>query len=291
MNDEMIDQYKQSGRLAKKILHKGARMIAPGVSLAEVADCVCTMIHDEGAGIAFPPNISLNEAAAHDTAAPSDDRTFAAGDLVKLDIGIHIEGYIADTALTVDLGDNALLVEASRAALDSALSMAKPGIRAGELGAAIQEAIVSRGFRPVSNLTGHGLDLYSLHASPSVPNIGSGGGTLLKEGMAIAIEPFASTGSGRVNEGGRVEIFSQIAVKPVRTPAGRKILEEVRDRRGLPFARRWLSTDRADLALTALIRQGVLRSYPVLQDVPGSLVSQAEHTIIVTEDGCIVTTE
>lgn len=287
----MIDQYKQSGRLAKKILHKGARMIAPGVSLAEVADCVCTMIHDEGAGIAFPPNISLNEAAAHDTAAPSDDRTFAAGDLVKLDIGIHIEGYIADTALTVDLGDNALLVEASRAALDSALSMAKPGIRAGELGAAIQEAIVSRGFRPVSNLTGHGLALYSLHASPSVPNIGSGGGTLLKEGMAIAIEPFASTGSGRVNEGGRVEIFSQIAVKPVRTPAGRKILEEVRDRRGLPFARRWLSTDRADLALTALIRQGVLRSYPVLQDVPGSLVSQAEHTIIVTEDGCIVTTE
>jgi len=291
MNDEMIDRYKQSGRLAKKILQKGARMIVPGASLAEVADCICTMIHEEGAAIAFPPNLSLNEAAAHDTAGPSDDRMFSDGDLVKLDIGIHIDGCIADTALTVDLGDQPLLVEASRAALNAALSLARPGVRAGEIGAAVQEAIVSRGFRPVVNLTGHGLDLYSLHASPSVPNTGSGGGTLLKEGMAIAIEPFASTGHGRVTEGSRVEIFSQIAVKPVRIPAGRKILEEIRDRRGLPFARRWLKTDRADLALTALIRQGVLRSYPVLQDIPGSLVSQAEHTIIVTDEGCIVTTE
>ncbi|MDO8842404.1 type II methionyl aminopeptidase [Methanocalculus sp.] len=290
MNDEVLDQYREAGRLAKMILTKGAHMIAPDTPLAEVADSVCQMIEEEGAGIAFPPNISLNEAAAHDTAGPKDERIFVRGDLVKLDIGVHINGYIADTALTVDLGDNALLVGASRAALDAAISLARPGTRSGEIGSAVQEAITERGFRPVANLTGHGLDCYSIHASPSIPNIGSGGGTILREGMVIAIEPFASTGYGRVTEANRAEIFSQIAVKPVRLPAGRKILEETRERRGLPFARRWLTTDRPEIALTALIRQGIIRAYPVLQDISGSLVSQAEHTLIITEDGCIVTT-
>jgi methionyl aminopeptidase len=290
MKDEMLEQYREAGRLAKKILLKNASLITPGASLALVTDSVCQQIEEEGAGIAFPPNLSLNEAAAHDTAGPMDERVFSVGDLVKLDIGVHIEGYIADTALTVDLGDHDLLVRASRAALDAAISLARPGTRAGEIGSAVQEAITSRGFRPVANLTGHGLDHYSIHASPSIPNIGSGGGTIMREGMVIAIEPFASTGHGRVTEANRAEIFSQIAVKPVRLPAGRKILEEIRDRRGLPFSRRWLSVDRSEIALTALIRQGIIRAYPVLQDLPGSLVSQAEHTLIITEDGCIVTT-
>lgn len=290
MNDEIMDQYREAGRLARKIINTAAQWIVTDASVADTADAICLMVGDEGAGLAFPPNISLNEAAAHDTAGPGDDRIFENGDLVKLDIGLHLNGYIADTALTIDLGNHAPLVEASRAALDAAIALAKPGTAAGEIGSAVQETITGRGFKPVANLTGHGLDRYSLHAPPTIPNIGSGGGMILKEGMVIAIEPFASTGNGRVSEGNRVEIFSQITVKPIRLPAGRKILEEIRDRRGLPFARRWLKTNRADLALTALIRQGVIRSYPVLQDVPGSFVSQAEDTIIITEDGCIVTT-
>lgn len=290
MNDEILDTYREAGRLAHTILRKGASSIVPGATFSDITDSVCTMILEADAGIAFPPNLSINEAAAHDTAGPDDDRTLQHGDLVKLDIGLHLDGYIADTALTIDLGDHRLLVEASRAALNAAISLARPGTATGEIGAAVQEEITSRGFKPVANLTGHGLDRYSLHAGPSIPNTGSGGGVILREGMVIAIEPFASTGNGRVNEGSRTNIFSQIAVKPVRIPAGRKILEEIRDRRGLPFSKRWLRTDRADLALTALIRQGILRPYPVLQDAPGSFVSQAEDTIIIVEDGCIVTT-
>ncbi|MBR1369002.1 methionine aminopeptidase [Methanocalculus chunghsingensis] len=290
MNDEIIEQYREAGRLAKRILADGAARITPGVLISDIADSICSMVTDAGAGIAFPPNISINEAAAHDTAGPGDERIFQEGDLVKLDIGIHIDGYIADTAVSIDLGDHGKLIEASRAALDTAISLARPGATAGAIGAAVQETITMRGYQPVANLTGHGLDRFSLHAAPSIPNIGSSGGPLLKEGMVIAIEPFASTGTGRVSEGNRCEIFSQIAIKPVRPPAARRILEEIKDRRGLPFARRWLKTSRADLALTTLIRQGIIRPYPVLQDIPGSLVSQAEHTIIVTEDGCIVTT-
>ena len=240
--------------------------------------------------LAFPLNLSLNEDAAHDTASPGDTRIFAKGDVAKLDLGVQVDGYIADTATTVDLGINSLLVEASRQALEAAISRIRPGVTAGDLGMAIQSEIESRGYRPISNLTGHGLDRYVLHRSPTIPNIGMNGGVILEEGMVFAIEPFATTGSGHVTEKTRREIYSQISPKPVRIPAGRAILEKIKDRHGLPFARRWLNEKRMDLALPTLIRSQVLHVYPVLSDIPGSLVSQAEHTIIVTADGCIVTT-
>jgi methionyl aminopeptidase len=158
------------------------------------------------------------------------------------------------------------------------------------LGAAVQKEIESRGYRPIANLTGHGLDRYVQHGPPTIPNIGTGGGAVLEEGMVFAIEPFATTGSGHVGEKARMEIYSQISHKPVRIPAGRTILEKIKDRNGLPFSRRWLGERKLDLTLPALVRSGTLHAYPVLSDIAGSLVSQHEHTLIVTGDGCIVTT-
>ena len=289
-DDDILELYTEAGRIAKTVLTRAGEMVREDVLIGEVVDATHQEILDRGAGIAFPLNISLNEAAAHDTAGPDDERTFAAGDLVKVDLGVHLDGYIADTALTVDLGENGLLVEASRAALEKAISLVKPGITAGQIGAAIQHEIECRGYRPVANLTGHGLDRYSLHTAPTIPNIGIKGGAELEEGMVFAIEPFATTGTGHVGESQRVEIFQQIAIKPIRLAAAKKLLESVRDRNGLPFSRRRLPKAKMDLALMTLRRAGVLHAYPVLQDVAGSLVSQAEHTLIVTEDGCIVTT-
>jgi len=203
---------------------------------------------------------------------------------------VHLEGYIADTAVTVDLGDNGLLIEASKAALEKAIEIVRPGATSGALGHAIQQEIESRGFHPVSNLTGHGLARYSIHTLPTIPNIGFSGGATLEEGMVFAIEPFASTGSGRVTEKSRIEIFQQTAIKPVRLSSARKVLDAVRSRHGMPFARRWMADGKLDIALVSLVNQGIVRSYPVLSDIPGSLVSQHEHTIVVTGDGCIVTT-
>lgn len=290
MNEEIFERYIQAGKVASIILKKGADLIRPDASLAETAAQVEQMIIDAGLGVAFPVNISLNESAAHDTPSPDDNRIFRTGDLVKLDLGAHLDGYIADTALTVDLGDQGLLVEASVAARDAAIARVKPGVTIGELGTAVAAEIGSRGFRPVANLTGHGLDQFRLHMGPNVPNIGGIGGAVLEEGMAIAIEPFATTGTGYVNDQKHVEIFSQQSWKPVRMPASRKILSEIEPRKGLPFARRHLKTPKPDLALLRLVREGVLHAYPVLADVPGSYVSQSEHTMIVTSDGCVVTT-
>jgi methionyl aminopeptidase len=290
MKDEIFEKYLQAGKLAAQILQDGARKIRIGASYPDIVDSVESQVTNEGAGLAFPLNLSINEDAAHDTASPGDSRVLAKGDVAKLDLGIQIDGYIADTAVTVDLGTNTLLIEASREALEAAIRRVRPGVTVGDLGVAIQYEIESRGYRPISNLTGHGLGQYILHRSPTIPNIGIKGGMVLEEGMVFAIEPFASTGSGHVTEKTRREIYSQISPKPVRIPAGRAVLEKIRDRRGLPFSRRWVNERKTEIVLPALVRSQVLRSYPVLSDIPGSLVSQAEHTIIVTDDGCIVTT-
>jgi methionyl aminopeptidase len=290
MNDEILDNYREAGAIAAKILRDGAKEIRIGASYLDIIESIESRVIEEGAALAFPLNLSLNEDAAHDTASPGDPRILSKGDIAKLDLGVHVDGYIADTATTVDLGVNSLLVEASKQALEAAIDIIRPGVTAGDLGKAVQSTIESRGYRPIANLTGHGLDKYVLHRSPTIPNIGINGGVVLEEGMVFAIEPFATTGSGHVMEKTRKEIYSQISPKPVRIPAGRAILEQIRDRHGLPFSRRWLKERKMDLALPTLIRSQVLHAYPVLSDIPGSLVSQVEHTIIVTSDGCIVTT-
>lgn len=290
MKDDVFDKYRNAGSLAARILREGAHAIRVGASYLDLVESIEARVKDEGAALAFPLNLSLNEDAAHDTASWGDERVFRKGDVAKLDLGVQIDGYIADTATTVDLGNNSLLVDASTEALEAAIRAVKPGTAAGTLGAAVQKEIESRGYRPIANLTGHGLDRYILHRSPTIPNIGVNGGVVLEEGMVFAIEPFATTGSGHVGEKSRMEIYSQLSSKPVRIPAGRTILEKIRERHGLPFSRRWLGERKLDLALPALIRSGNLHAYPVLSDVAGSLVSQHEHTIIVTGDGCIVTT-
>ncbi len=291
MNEDIFEKYHDAGVLAAKILRHGAQAIRIGGSYLELVESIEEEVREEGAELAFPLNLSLNEDAAHDTASPGDERVFVKGDVAKLDLGVQIEGYIADTATTIDLGNNSLLLDASEQALESAIKAVRPGATAGELGAAIQKEIEGRGYRPISNLTGHGLDRYILHRPPTIPNVGIKGGVVLEEGMVFAIEPFASTGSGHVGEKTRKEIYSQLSQKPVRTPAARTIMNTIKDRHGLPFARRWLSGKKLDIALPGLVRSQVLHAYPVLSDIPGSLVSQHEHTVIITEEGCIVTTQ
>ncbi len=290
MDDEIFDKYRQAGAFAASVIRKGSAEIRPGAPYIEVIEFIEDLASSEESGLAFPLNVSLNEDAAHDTASTGDERVFAQGDLVKLDLGVHFDGYIADTAITIDLGNNGLLVDASREALSRAIEKVRPGATVGELGFAIQTEIESRGYRPISNLTGHGLARFVVHKPPNIPNIAIQGGAVLEEGMVFAIEPFATTGSGHVSEKKRVEIFQQISHKPVRLASARKVLEAVRDRQGMPFAKRWLPDTRPDIALTTLIRSGMVHAYPVLSDIPGSLVSQHEHTVIVTEDHCIVTT-
>jgi len=287
--DEAIEKTIKAGEILKKVKEEAVKLIKPNAKILDVAEFVENRIRELGAEPAFPCNLSINSDAAHFTPKRNDSRTFKEGDLVKLDIGSHIDGYIADTAITIDLGDNEDLVEAANAALRAGIEVIHAGIDTAEIGRAIENAIKEFGFRPVVNLTGHGLLPYITHAPPTIYNYSVDRGVKLEEGIIIAIEPFATNGVGKVAERSECEIYSVVSKRPVRMKMARQILKEVEKYKTLPFAKRWLSKA-PEVILNKLVRDGILRSYPVLTEIGGGLVSQAEHTVIVEENNARVIT-
>jgi len=289
MNAEVLEKYCRAGKILAGVRAEVVKKVRPGVSLLEVAEFVEMRIKEKGGMPAFPCNISRNDEAAHATPSANDSSAFGE-DMVKLDIGVHVDGYIADTAITVDLSGNPELVKASETALEKAIEIVRAGISTADIGDVIEKTINEFGYKPVANLTGHGLDRYVQHAAPSIPNRHVEQGVRLKAGDVIAIEPFATDGSGHVSESGAAEIYRVEKLKPVRLPAARELIKELEKYNMLPFAKRWLQQNRLDFTLNQLEAIGILRSYPVLKEDAGGLVSQAEHTVIVEEEGCQITT-
>ena len=291
LSEEAFEKYREAGRILREVLDEAADMIEAGTTHLEVAEFAEDRTVELGGESAFPVNISVNEEASHATPSRDDETEFQGGDLVCLDIGVHVDGWIADAAVTVDLGDNRELVEAAEEALEAAIEVAGPGAHTGELGAEIQDVIEAYGYNPVVNLTGHGLDEYDAHTGPNIPNRRVDSGGELQPGDVVAVEPFATDGRGKVSEGQKTEIFSLENERNVRNRQAREVLETVSERYDrLPFAARWFDGARTDMTLQRLEQQDILRSYPVLKEVDGAMVSQAEHTFIVTEDGVEVTT-
>jgi len=204
---------------------------------------------------------------------------------------VHIDGWLADTAVTVDFSGNQELVDAAEEALEAGLDVVEAGVDTGEIGAAIEDVIDGYGYNPVVNLTGHGLGHWEQHTSPNIPNRGVSQGATLEAGDVVAIEPFATDGSGKVSEGQQEEIYSLERDASVRDRSARQALEQITEEfKTLPFATRWLDVSRPEMALRRLKMNDIVHGYPVLKEEDGTLVSQREHTIIVTEDGCEITT-
>ena len=290
LEDEQYEKHREAGRILAQVRDEAAERVEVGASHLELAEWAEDRIRELGGDPAFPVNISIDEEAAHATPSPDDDATFGE-EMVNLDLGVHIDGWLADTAVTVDLSGNADLAEASEEALAAALDVVEAGVSTGEVGAAVEDVIEGYGFNPVVNLTGHGLGHWEQHTSPNIPNRAVSQGATLEAGDVVAIEPFATDGSGKVKEGSDEEIFALEREASVRNRQARQALEQVVDEfKTLPFATRWLDTSRAEMALRRLEQQGVVHGYPVLKEQDGYLVSQKEHTVIVTEDGCEVTT-
>jgi len=287
---EKYEKHREAGAILAQVREETADRVEVGVSHLEIAEYAEDRIRELGGKPAFPVNISIDEEAAHRTPSIDDDSTFGE-EMINLDIGVHIDGWLADTAITVDLSGNPELAEASEQALEAALEVVEPGVNTGTIGAEIEDVIDGYGFNPVVNLTGHGLGHWEQHTSPNIPNRAVAQGTTLEVGDVVAIEPFATDGGGKVTEGTSEEIFSLEREASVRNRQAREALEQITGEfRTLPFATRWLETDRPEMALRRLKRQNVVHGYPVLKEDDGCLVSQKEHTLIVTEDGCEVTT-
>ncbi len=287
---EQYRKHREAGEILQTVREEAVERIEPGVSHLAVAEHVEGRIRELGGEPAFPMNISIDEEAAHATPGIDDDETFGE-EMINIDIGVHVDGYIADAAITVDYSGHDELVEASAAALNAAVDTVEPGVDTGLLGDVIGRTIEGYGFNPVVNLTGHGLGHWKQHTSPTIPNRKVSQGVELDVGDVVAIEPFATDGRGKVKEGSSEEIFALDRERSVRDRAAKQALDQITSQfRTLPFATRWLDGTRPEMALRRLKRQDVIHGYPVLKEQPGSYVSQKEHTVVVTEDGCEVTT-
>ena len=292
LDDETVDKHRQAGDVLRTVMDEAAEMVEPGVTHLEVAEYAESRIEELADGCAFPANISINEEASHATPGKDDDVEFTEDDMVCLDLGVHVDGYIADAATTIDFTGNDELVEAAEQALEAALDVVAAGVDTGTVGAEIEDVIRGYGYTPVLNLSGHGVQQYDAHTGPNIPNRGVDRGTELQVGDVVAIEPFATDGRGKVTEGAKEEIFELQQERSVRNRAARQVLDQITGEfDDLPFASRWVDSPRAEMALRRLKQAGVIRGYPVLKEEDGRLVSQAEHTVIVTEDGCEITTE
>jgi len=284
----------KAGKIASEIRKYANSIIKKDTLLLEIAEKIEEKIKELGGKPAFPVNLSIDNISAHYT--PShDDETLASG-LLKVDFGVHIDGWVADTAFSIDLEkseENKKLIEASEKALENALKIIKKDISTDETGNTISKTIESHGFSPIINLSGHSMDQYKLHAGIIIPNINDGKDIKLKEGL-YAFEPFATTGSGRVHDGKSSGIYELREIKNVRNPISREILDFIKkEYDALPFCSRWLVKKfgtKALFGLKQLEENGNLHHFPQLVEVQGSKVSQAEHTILISENEVTVTT-
>ena len=287
---EQYEKCREAGEILAQVRDEAAERVEVGASHLEVAEWAENEIRELGGEPAFPVNISIDEEAAHATPERDDDSTFGE-EMVNLDIGVHVDGWLADTAVTVDLSGQDELANASAEALDAALEVAGPGVDVGEIGAAVEDVIEGYGFNPVVNLTGHGLGHWEQHTAPNIPNREVAQGATLSPGDVVAIEPFATDGRGKVQEGGNEEIFALEREGTIRDRTARQVLDQITEEfKTLPFAARWLDSPRAKMALRRLKQQDIVHGYPVLKEADGKFVSQKEHTVIVTDDGVEVTT-
>lgn len=300
LTEEAVRAYLEAGRIAARVREEAARLVEPGRPLIEICEFVEKRIVELGASPAFPCNISINEVAAHYTPPIGDTSTVPEEAVVKVDLGAHIDGYIADTAVTVDTsGKWESLLEAVREALERALETVRPGNRFAETGRVIADTIQRYGYRPIVNLGGHSIARYRIHAGESIPNMydpmvpGRYG-----RGRVYAVEPFGTNGEGLVYEGELVTIYALIrpSLRRRLDPVTRKILDAIKERfNTLPFAERWLADVVPDAgklrrSLNKLSKMGFLVRYPVLIERRHGVVAQFEHTLLITPEGEVIVT-
>ncbi|MFW9966478.1 MAG: type II methionyl aminopeptidase [Candidatus Thorarchaeota archaeon] len=287
--------FVKAGQIAARVLKEVSSQVKPGVKFLRICTLAEKKILEYGGGLAFPCNVSLNEEAAHYTSPHNDKRVFPSKGLVKIDIGAHVNGHLTDTAVTVDLdGSYENFIAAASSALDAAIEVIQPEVQVGEVGAAIERTIKKHGLRPVHQLSGHQLKQWNLHAGKNVPNVGTRRGSKMNLGETYAVEPFATDGNGTVKSSQESYIFANVLTskKKLDRPTS-QVRNAARQKFGtLPWAARWLSSSRIDVtaALHNLLRAGAIRSYPVLIEGKGGMVSQFEHSLFIGENGAIVTT-
>lgn len=286
MDQEKREHHVKAGKAVQKAKDVAENEAEEGVSFSGLAEKIEETVRDQGCEPAFPVNLSRNNEAAHYTPGPSTERTLNASDVLKIDIGAHSDGYIADTAVTVNpSGDHQQMIEAAREVLKKAIDFVEPGVTVGEFGIYVEKQVPDE-YNIVQNLTGHYVGRYKQHAGVSIPNKHNQNTHEFEKGDSVAIEPFLTTGTGRVRNGKDGNIYKLENERSVRGRNERKLMKKMKDFNGLPFTTRWFDGfgGREKMAMKKMVKSDIVHSYPILRDEKGSVVVQAEQTILVGED-------
>jgi len=295
MKFDEIEDYEKAGRIASEVKQFALSFIKPEMPLLEIAEKIEGRILELKGKPAFPVNLSINEIAAHYTPSANDE-TKAEG-LLKVDLGVSVNGYIADLAFSIDLtpdNEHKKMIELNNKALENVLKSLKPGMKVNEIAEYIQKTIANTEYSVIVNLSGHSLDKETIHAGLTISNYLNNNTEELKE-IAVAIEPFLTKGSGFVYEGKPSEIYKLENPGNVRDNDARKLLLFIIDKyKTMPFCKRWLEKEKfqkLNFSLSCLVKAGILHNYPVLVERDKKPVSQSEATALILEDKVIITTK
>ena len=293
-----VEKFELSGRILRETREKMKGFVHEDMPIIELCEKAENFIRDKGGKPAFPCNVSINEIAAHYTSPPNDKKRIPEKSIVKVDIGVHVDGYVTDTAVTVCFNpEYESMVRTAEQALEKAIEVINPEMSTSKLGSIIEETIKSRGFKPISNLTGHQVGRYLIHTGTSLPNVSQLSFSKIKLGEVYAIEPFVtlSNAAGKVEDYNDVTIFRFLKSRSLKSPYSKQLLKYIEQCfRTLPFAERWLQGVVPDghqrEAFRELLSSKAITGYPVFIEVSRKPVAQAEHTVLIVDDGCVVLT-
>lgn len=284
LKEDELAKLRKVGEISGAARELGMSMCEAGVKLYDVAQEVEGYIREHGCGLSFPCNISRNEVAAHYTPSCNDETRFEIGDVVKIDCGGMLDGFIGDTAGTVEVGTRNYtgLIESAKRARDTVAEFIGAGIPINEIGAAIEGSVKRDGFKVVENLCGHQIDRWNLHAGFSVAPYDNGDNTMLEAGMTVAIEPFATNGGGYVDNGKHGNIVILTRDKPSGNPKADEFVTYVKEEfPDSPFCARSCDFPDAEKWVKLLMRKGILSGFNELVEINGGMVAQFEHTFYI----------
>jgi len=314
-DDSVLSDYRLAAEVHRQVRGWVHEVTKPGMPLTELAvgieDGVRALTGHQGlepgdslkAGMGFPTGLSLNHCAAHFTPNPGQkDILLKHQDVLKVDFGVHVNGWIVDSAFTLafdPIYDNLLC--AVKDATNTGLKCSGIDARMSEIGSSIQETMeayeVEIGgktypVKAIRNITGHDILRYTIHGGKHVPFVKNNDQTKMEEGEVFAIETFGSTGRGRVRDGIGVYGYGKEANPPVSSlylSSARSLLNTINENFGtIVFCRRYLDRlglDRYLLGMNSLVKNGIVNMYPPLDDIAGCYVSQFEHTILLKSSG------
>lgn len=295
---DALEKFRLSGKILRESREEMKKFVREGMPVIEVCERAENLIRDKGGKPAFPCNVSINEIAAHYTSPPKDPLTIPEKAVVKVDMGVHVDGYVTDTAFTACFNPEYVSMHsAAEQALAVAIESIHGDMATSQIGLIIEKTIKNRGFKPISNLTGHSVGRYLIHAGTSIPNVKQLSFEKVKAGEVYAIEPFVTLPEavGRIENSPEVTIFRFVKAKSVKNLHTKQLMKYIEDNfRSLPFAERWLKgvvrEDKHRESFKELLKCKAVVGYPVFIEISRKTVTQAEHTLLIEEDGCEVLT-